>query len=81
MNTQSSQKLHQLPKDIDKILTSDAKLYTLWKGLTPLAQNEWIYWILSAKKIETKERRIKILTENILDGRKRPCCWAGCVHR
>ncbi len=81
MTTKASSIPHQIPRDLQKILTTQQKLSTLWKTLTPLAQNEWICWIESAKKTETRERRLHILIENIQDGKKRPCCWAGCPHR
>ncbi len=73
--------LHKTPTDVQKILSSLPKVKTVWDSLTPLAQNEWICWIESAKKIETRERRIKIMKENLLAGKRRPCCWAGCPHR
>ncbi len=73
--------LHKIPTDLQKILTSLPKVKTVWGDITPLAKNEWICWIESAKKLETRDRRIKIMTENLLAGKRRPCCWTGCPHR
>lgn len=73
--------LHKTPTDVQKILTSLPKVKIVWDDITPLAQNEWICWIESAKKTETRERRIKIMKENLLAGKRRPCCWIGCPHR
>ncbi len=73
--------IHRVPKDLQKILTSRVALHTVWKNSTPLARNEWICWIESAKKIETRNRRIMLLCENLMAGKRRPCCWAGCTHR
>lgn len=53
----------------------------LWDDLTPLARNEFICWVISAKKEETREHRIKRLCEELLEGKRRPCCWIGCSHR
>ena len=77
----SSGAVHAVPKDMKTILTANAVLFDLWQGLTPLARNEWICWVESAKQTETRERRIRIMTENLLAGKRRPCCWAGCPHR
>lgn len=73
--------VHTIPTDLRKILISAPKLLTLWESLTPLARNEWICWVTSAKKSETRSHRIKRTKEELLEGKRRPCCWAGCVHR
>jgi uncharacterized protein YdeI (YjbR/CyaY-like superfamily) len=73
--------VHQVPKDMSRILTSDQRVYEAWEDITPLARNEWICWIESAKKLETRNRRMKIMCENLIAGKRRPCCWVGCTHR
>lgn len=73
--------VHDLPQDIKKMLSSDAAALAAWQDITPIARNEWICWILSAKKDETRMRRIAIARENLGDGKRRPCCWPGCPHR
>ena len=73
--------IHETPADLIKILSSKIKLLGAWEDITPLARNEWICWIESAKKIETRDRRIRIMSENLVTGKRRPCCWAGCTHR
>jgi uncharacterized protein YdeI (YjbR/CyaY-like superfamily) len=72
---------HEIPDDLQKALTSSVKALSTWEDITPLARNEWICWIESAKKIETRERRIKIMLSKFKAGERRPCCWAGCGHR
>ncbi|MBP6856409.1 MAG: YdeI/OmpD-associated family protein [Candidatus Pacebacteria bacterium] len=72
---------HTLPSDVKTILSSKASLLNVWEDITPLARNEWICWITSAKMEETRNRRIKIMSENLLKGKRRPCCWIGCPHR
>jgi nitrite reductase/ring-hydroxylating ferredoxin subunit len=52
-----------------------------WEDITPLARNEWICWIESAKKAETRIRRIAWGCSSLKDGKRRPCCWPGCAHR
>ena len=67
--------VHQLPADLKKALTSDPQALTAW------ARNEWICWIESAKKAETRSRRIEWGCSSLKDGKRRPCCWPGCTHR
>lgn len=73
--------VHELPKDLRALLVSDADARAAWVGLTPLARNEWICWIESAKKQETRDRKITRIREELLAGKRRPCCWPGCKHR
>lgn len=72
---------HKLPLDLKKILISKKSVLLVWEGLTPIARNEWICWIESAKKIQTRNRRLKRTIEELLEGKCRPCCWSGCIHR
>lgn len=73
--------IHSLPVDIKRFLATNHKAELTWKDITPLARNEWICWIISAKQLETRNRRIRIMLENLASGKRRPCCWAGCPHR
>lgn len=73
--------IHKLPMDFQKVLASDTKALSAWEDITPLARNEWICWIESAKKQETRDRRIERACNDLKDGKRRPCCWPGCPHR
>ena len=72
---------HDLPADLKKALTSDAKALETWEDITPLARNEWICWIELAKKTETRTHRIEWGCSSLREGKRRPCCWPGCPHR
>lgn len=72
---------HKLPDDLRKSLISNKKVQSAWESITPLAKNEFICWVISAKKMETRNHRIKRTNEELMEGKRRPCCWAGCVHR
>ena len=72
---------HKIPKDLDTLLRSSTEVLDRWKRLTPLAQNEWICWITIVKKTETRAEHLERLHEDLLNGKKRPCCWPGCPHR
>ena len=51
--------VHDLPADLTAALKRDAEALTTWQDITPLARNEWICWVTSAKKAETREKRIR----------------------
>ena len=73
--------VHAVPVDLRKTLTSDQAALEAWEDLTPLARNEWICWIEDAKKLETRNHRIERTRTELMEGKRRPCCWAGCIHR
>ncbi|GIW61752.1 MAG: hypothetical protein KatS3mg089_0604 [Patescibacteria group bacterium] len=72
---------HAIPKDIEEILAASPKLKAKWDNLTQLAQNEWICYVTIVKNSKTRQRHLKRLEEDLLNGKKRPCCWPGCPHR
>jgi hypothetical protein len=58
-----------------------SSLFALWQTLTPLGRNEFICWIEDAKPPKPRQRRIERTGQELFEGKKRPCCWAGCIHR
>ena len=73
--------VHEADEDYQAVLRSDPKILKLWEGLTPLGRNEFLCWVEDAKQPATRRRRIARTCDELLDGKKRPCCWAGCIHR
>jgi uncharacterized protein YdeI (YjbR/CyaY-like superfamily) len=73
--------IHEVPSDLRKVLYSNSEVLVLWEDITPLARNEWLCWIESAKKPETRAHRIQRLSQELVEGKRRPCCWPGCNHR
>ncbi len=73
--------VHEIPADLRKALTSDESVIERWKDLTPLARNEWICWVMTTKKPETRTNHIERTRTELLAGKRRPCCWVGCLHR
>lgn len=73
--------VHKIPADFKKALINEPKVYLLWEDITSLARNEWICWVTSAKKLETRNRRISVGLSKLKNGMRRPCCWTGCIHR
>ncbi len=72
--------IHEVPSDLKKVILSNKEIKTIWETLTPLGRNEFICWITSAKKIETRIKRIDWMCSSLVKGKRRPCCWQGCPH-
>ncbi len=72
---------HNVPADLRQALVSDLKSLELWNGLTPLARNEWICWVIFPKKSEVREQHVDRVITELKEGKRRPCCWIGCIHR
>ena len=72
---------HTRPADLVDALTEAEEAARLWQELTPIGRNEFICWVEDAKQTTTRAKRIKRAMEELLEGQKRPCCWAGCIHR
>jgi uncharacterized protein YdeI (YjbR/CyaY-like superfamily) len=79
--TERAGPVHRMPADLKNALDADALARTAWVDVTPLARNEWICWVTSAKKAETRQRRIAAGLDKLRKGMRRPCCWPGCRHR
>lgn len=73
--------VHTVPDDLRAALLADAAVLALWQNITPLGRNEFICWVEDAKQPATRVKRIKRTGEELLEGKKRPCCWHGCIHR
>lgn len=72
---------HKLPADLKKALNSSKAALMAWEDLTPLARNEWICWVTFPKKAETRTAHVKRAIDELKEGKRRPCCWIGCIHR
>ena len=73
--------VHEVPADVKKALIAKPDVLAKWNSLTPLSRNEWVCWITIVKKAETRAEHIERLCTDLLEGKRRPCCWAGCPHR
>lgn len=46
--------VHKVPVDLIKHLSTSSVAVSAWNDITPLARNEWVCWVTSAKKAETR---------------------------
>lgn len=65
-----------VPADFKKALVASPKVFALWKDLTPIARRDFISWIESATQSETRTRRIRVACDKLMQGKRRPCCYA-----
>jgi len=66
----------KVPADLRKALAAaDPKVRAVWADITPVARRDWIQWIESAKKEETRVKRIKSGCDMLAKGKRRPCCF------
>lgn len=73
--------VHTVPPDLEAAIRAGRETLMLWEGLTPLGRNEFICWVEDAKRAGTRARRIARAVEELHEGKRQPCCWAGCIHR
>jgi uncharacterized protein YdeI (YjbR/CyaY-like superfamily) len=73
--------VHTVPADLRKALIADRAALAKWEDITPLARNEWICWTISVKMAETRRQHVARVCSELKEGMRRPCCWAGCIHR
>ena len=66
----------ELPDDILKALESaPPKAMVTWLDITPIARRDWIKWIVSGKKAETRTKRIEVACSKMSAGNRRPGCF------
>lgn len=65
----------RLPMDLRKALAAAPKANAVWSDITTKARRDWIQWITSPRKAETRERRINNACEMLAAGKRRACCF------
>ena len=81
MSITTTSAFHDLNDSLRVRLIEDDALVETWNSLTEIQRNEWICWTTMAKQQATRDRRVERAIEDLLDGKKTPCCWPGCPHR
>jgi hypothetical protein len=65
----------KVPTDLQKALAAAPKARALWSDITPIARRDWIHWITSAKRPETRARRVENACAMLTAGKRRICCF------
>ena len=65
-----------VPADLKEALqNASPKAREVWADITPAARRDWIHWIVSPKKAETRVRRVETTIDKLSKGNRRPCCF------
>ena len=59
-------------KDLASLLNKNKKAQTFFDSLSFSNKKEYVLWIVQAKRIETREERLKKITGRLLSGKKNP---------
>jgi uncharacterized protein YdeI (YjbR/CyaY-like superfamily) len=64
-----------LPSDLDEALQRDGQIWFKWESLAPSRKKQYIYWITSAKREETRQRRIRETVAMVEESGRPPASW------
>lgn len=65
----------QVPLDMSEALANQPAAEMQWDTLTAIARRDWIHWITSGKKAETRLKRINAACDMLASGKRRACCF------
>lgn len=65
----------KVPTDLRRALAAAPSAKAVWSDITPLARRDWIQWITSGKRAETRAIRIDKAIDMLANGKRRPCCF------
>ena len=66
----------KVPADLKKALASaPTKAREAWADITPAARRDFIHWITSPKRPETRVKRVETACDMLAKGKRRPCCF------
>lgn len=66
----------KVPPDLRKALAAaPPKAREVWSDITPAARRDFIHWITSPKRPETRVKRIETACDMLAKGKRRPCCF------
>jgi hypothetical protein len=67
----------RVPMDLRKALAAAPAALASWADITPMARQDWIFSITTAKQPETRKRRIEKACDMLAAGKRRLCCFPG----
>lgn len=65
----------EVPADLRKALAAAPEAKAVWDDITPVARRDWIHWITSGKREDTRVRRIATACDMLASGKRRACCF------
>mgnify|MGYP002737726338 CR=1 FL=1 len=67
--------MDDLVANLRKALADHPVAKAQWATLTAVARRDWIHWITSGKKAETRVKRIATACDMLASGKRRACCF------
>ena len=65
----------KVPPDLREALAAHPSAKTTWDDITPVARRDWIQWMTSGKKAETRVKRIATACDQLASGKRRAYCF------
>ncbi len=65
----------KVPADLKQALADNPDAKATWLDITPVARRDWVHWITSGKKAETRVKRIGVACDKLACGNRRACCF------
>lgn len=65
----------RMPADLRRALAEAPQARAVWTDITPVARRDWIHWITSAKRPETRAKRVQNACDMLATGKRRVCCF------
>ncbi len=67
----------RIPADFQKVLNIRTEAKKVWTSTTAFAKRDWIFWMITGKKLETRALRIEKALDMLALGKRRVCCFPG----
>lgn len=64
-----------LPDDLRQALAGAPAARAQWDRITPAARRDFILWIETAKRDDTRQRRVAGACDMLASGKRRVCCF------
>ena len=65
----------KVPADLRRALAANPAAKATWSDITAVARRDWIAWITSGKKAETRVKRVDTACDKLASGMRRACCF------
>ncbi|WP_031329474.1 YdeI/OmpD-associated family protein [Xanthomonas phaseoli] len=64
-----------VPDDLHAALAAHPAARATWNDITAVARRDWILWVVSGKKAQTRGKRIATACAMLASGKRRACCF------
>lgn len=65
----------EVPVEVTQALEQTPEALGLWHKINAATRTDWLYWLDSAKKAETRVKRIAGMCDMLAKGKKKVCCF------